>query len=267
MEKKEAGQRSSRIQSVERALTLLEIIAKENTEMTLTELSLKIGLPKSTVYGLLATLRDYHYVDQSPETGRYKLGIRLFELGSQVSRSWAIRDVAHPVMQRLCRELGETVQLGTEESGAILYLEKIAPNSLVSILSEVGTRLPMHCSGLGKVLLAQKTPGEMRHYISQNDLIAMTKKTITSQAMLEKELEKVRNQKYAVDDEEIVEGLRCVAAPIWDWNGEVRYAISVSGQVSNMSGNRLNYVIQEVKQAAEEISYAMGNRKNRSSNM
>ncbi len=262
MDQNRSTQKASKIQSVERALILLEILAKENSAMSLTTLSERISLPKSTVHGLLSTLRDYHYVEQLPENGHYRLGIRLFELGNQVSRSWSILDAAHPVMLRLCKELGETVQLGTEDDGEILYLEKLAPNSVVSIMSEVGIRLPMHCSGLGKVLLAQKTPGQLKQYISRKGLTALTKRTITTPQRLEKELEKVRQEGYATDIGEITEGLRCVAAPIWDGSGKVRYAISVSGPILSISDQRMDYIIREVKQAAKEISYSMGSRRN-----
>lgn len=253
---------SSHIKSVDRAILLLEALAQEDTEMSLSQLSQKLGWPKSTVHGLLATLRDYHYVDQSMENSSYRLGTRLFELGNRVARSWVIKDAARPVMLRLVKEFGETVQLGTEDDGEILYLDKLVANSVVSIMSEVGVRLPMHCSGLGKVLLAQKSPAQLKRIIARKGLPAMTKRTITTQAKLEKELERVRENGYAIDDGEIMDGLRCVAVPIWDGTGKVRYALSISGQARNIYGDRLEYIIDGLKQAAEEISYAMGSRRN-----
>lgn len=199
-------------------------------------------------------------MDQSPETGRYRLGVRLFELGNQVARSWVIRDAARPVMMRLSREFGETIQLGTEDDGEILYLDKLVSNSLISILSDVGLRLPMHCSGLGKALLAHRTPTEIKRIIARRGLPAMTRRTITAEGALHQELSRIREQGFASDDGEIMEGLRCVAAPIWDGNGEVRYAVSISGQTRSMSGERLQHITEELVQAAKEISYAMGHR-------
>jgi len=254
--------KSSSVQSVERAILLLETLAQENGDLSLTQIAGKLGWPKSTVHGLLATLRDHHYVDQSPETGRYRLGVRLFELGTQVARSWVIRDAAKPVMMRLSREFGETVQLGTEDDGEILYLDKLVSNSLVSILSDVGLRLPMHCSALGKVLLAHKTPAEVKRIVAQRGLAAMTKRTITSEAKLNRELNQVRERGFAIDDGEIMEGLCCVAAPIWDGNGQVRYAVSISGQARSMVGERFERITEELLLAAKEISYAMGARRN-----
>ena len=252
--------KSSRVQSVERALKILDILANEGEAVSLTQIAQIIELPKSTVHGLIATLRDYHYVEQSEEDGKYYLGIRLFELGNQVSRSWDICDAARPAMKRLSREFGETVHLGAEDNGEVLYLDKITADSLINIMSDVGVRLPMHCSGLGKVLLAQKSPTEIKRFIAQRGLPALTTRTITTKTKLEQELQQVREQGYAIDDGEIMEGLRCVAAPVRDMDGKVRYAISISGQIRDMHGKRLDSIITEIKRTAKEISYAMGAR-------
>ena len=250
----------SHVQSVERALLLVELLSAENHPLTLTEISKKIGWPKSTVHGLLSTLRAYHYVDQSPNTGQYQLGIKFFELGTQVARNWDIRSIALPYMQRLNTELGEMVQLATEDKGEVLYLEKIDSTHLMRIVSEIGVRLPMHCSGLGKVMLAYKTPSEVKWIITQKGLPQMTKRTITSPQELNRVLKQAKQQGYAIDDREIMDGLCCVAVPIWDGNGQVKYALSVSGFSNTMQGQRLEKTIQLAKQAANEISYAMGYR-------
>ena len=253
--------KGSRVQSVERALMIIEVLAEKGSSMSLTQISQQLGWPKSTIHGLLSTLRDYDYITQSEEDGRYWFGARLFELGNQVARSWDIRDAALPAMKRLNGEFGETVHLGMEDKGEVLYLEKIEADDLVSIMSDVGVRLPMHCSGLGKVLLAQKSKAELHHFVNTKGLPAFTARTITSLPKLEQELERIRSQGYAVDDGEIMEGLRCVAAPIADLNGRVRYAISVSGQNRDMHGGRLDRLILQVRRAAGEIAYALGNRR------
>ena len=131
----------------------------------------------------------------------------------------------------------------------------------MKIFSVIGVRLPMHCSGLGKVLLAQKNDAELKRYINTKGLPALTQNTITTAPRLKAELEKIREQGYAMDDGEIMDGLRCVAAPIEDINGKVRYAISVSGQTKDMHGGKLDRLILEVRRAAGEISYALGNRR------
>lgn len=233
---------------------LLDFLSESTEGMSLTQLSQRAKLPKSTIHGLLATLREGKFVDQDAETGHYRLGIRLFELGNKVARSWDIRDAALPVMKRLNKEFGETVHLGAEDNGEVLYLEKIAPDSLVSIVSDVGLRLPMHCSGLGKVLLAQKSKTELRRFLELKGLPALTYRTITSAESLEKELIQIREQGYAMDDGETMEGLRCVAAPIFDTDERARFAISISGQIRDMYGKRLDRIIEETKAAAEDIA-------------
>lgn len=252
---------TSHVQSVSRALMLLDLLARENREMTLTEIAKAMNWPKSTVHGLITTLRDYYYVDQSPVTGCYHLGVRLFELGNIVARSWNIRTLAMPAMQDLNSRLGEMVHLATEDKGEVLYLEKLDSTHMMRIVSEIGARLPMHCSGLGKVLLAYKTPAEIKWILSTRGMQPMTARTITDREMLERELIKVRTQGYAIDDREIMDSLRCIAAPIYNCDGDVKYAISVSGLANRMQGEHLKIAQEELIRTADSISYAMGYRK------
>lgn len=250
----------SHVQSVGRAAVLLDLLAQENREMSLTEISRALNWPKSTVHGLLATLRDYRYIDQSPTTGRYRLGIRLFELGHLVARRWDIRTVAMPAMQQLNSQLGEMVQLATEDKGEVLYLEKIDSTHMMRIVSEIGARLPMHCSGLGKVLLAYKSPAEAKWILSRRGMPAMTSRTITGMEQMEQELKKIRRRGYAVDDREIMDSLRCVAAPIRDSEGAVKYAVSISGLANSMQGEYLDRAVDALLKTARDISLAMGYR-------
>lgn len=250
----------SHVTSVERALILVDILAQKHGEASLTEIAKEANWPKSTVHGLLATLRDYKIVDQSPETGCYCLGVRLFELGNQVARNWDIRSVALPFLQQLNKQLGEMVQLATEDDGDVLYIEKLDAVHLLRIVSEIGARLPMHCSGLGKVLLANKTPTEVRWILSHKGMPKLTSRTVNDPIVLERELAKIRRQGYAIDDREIMDSLRCVAAPIFNKDGKVRYAVSVSGIADKMEGERLDQVRMALLHTAEMISYGMGYR-------
>ncbi|MFV0413196.1 MAG: IclR family transcriptional regulator [Oscillospiraceae bacterium] len=250
----------SHVQSVQRALLLLELLSKERREMSLTDIARALQWPKSTVHGLLATLRDFHYVDQSPDSGKYRLGIRLFELGTQVADSWNIREVARPYMLHLSDTLHEMVQMGKEDKGDVLYVEKVDSAQMMRIVSEVGARLPMHCTGLGKMLLSHMPFSKVKWIVSQKGLEARTGKTITNLPALKKELEAIQQQGYAMDDCEIMDSLRCVAAPIFNRYGEVEFAISVSGFANGMWGEHLEKAIAEVKLAAQAISAKMGYR-------
>jgi len=252
--------KKSHVQSVERALRLLELLAEDGGEVSLTEIAERLQWPKSTVYGILTTLRDYRFVDQSTQNGRYRLGIRLFEFGHRVARNWDIREIALPVMQKLNKLLGEMVQLATEDSGEVFYIEKIDSTHIIRIVSDIGVRLPMHCSALGKAMLAHRSQSEIRRILGRNGLRRMTLNTITDPAKMEVELAKVKRLGYAVDDQEIMEGLRCVAAPIRNKNGEVQYAVSISGLAERLSGEYLENVKKAVIEAAAEISRLMGYR-------
>ncbi|MDR1066142.1 MAG: IclR family transcriptional regulator [Clostridiales bacterium] len=250
----------SHVQSVERALRIIDVLAAENHDMSLTEVSNALEWPKSTVHGLITTLRDFSFVEQSPLTGKYSLGVKLFELGNIVARGWNIREVALPFMRRLSETTGETAHLAAEDNGDVLYIEKIDSARAFRIVSEIGARLPIHCTGLGKAILAHKTPAEIRRIFLRNDLRAMTPNSITSLEKLEKELERIRKDGFAVDNGEVMEGLRCVAAPIRDKNGNVNYAVSVSGVLGNMYGARFDKIVETLKKTAEDIMFGMGYR-------
>lgn len=254
---KQAG---SHVQSVQRALLLLELLSSERREMSLSDIARAMHWPKSTVHGLLSTLRDYHYIDQSPEDGKYRLGIRLFELGTQVADSWNIREVARPYMLHLSETLREMVQMGKEDKGDVLYVEKVDSSQMMRIVSEVGSRLPMHCTGLGKMLLSHMPWSKVKWIVSQKGMEAKTEKTITSLPALKKELEQIQTQGYAMDDCEIMDNLRCVAAPVFNRYGEVDFAISISGFSNILWGEHLEKAITELKGAAHSISVKMGYR-------
>ncbi|MDR1560549.1 MAG: IclR family transcriptional regulator [Clostridiales bacterium] len=248
----------SHVKSVEHAIQILELLALEDREMSLTEISEKLQWPKTTVYGLIATLRNYRFVHQSPGSGRYSLGIRLFEMGHNVARKWNIRTAALPLMKQFQLQYGETVQLGTEDQGEVLYVEKLESEQPLRIVSEIGGRLPMHCSGLGKVLLAYKTAADVKLILHQRGMARVTRRTITEPAKLEKELALIRERGYAFDDREIMDGLRCVAAPIYDRDGTVKYAVSVSGLADIFQDEYLERLRQSLLRMAVEISRAMG---------
>jgi len=245
---------TAHVKSIERAFLLVDALAEEPREHSLTELSKKLGWPKSTVHGVLSTLVQYRYAEQSEETGRYRLGIRFFELGNKVGKMWDIRSIAIPYMQKLNAELGEMVQLGTEDRGEMLYLEKLDSTHLIRIVSEIGGRLPIHCTGLGKAMLAYMPPLKVKKIIREHGLTSYTANTITHPAALERELQSIREKGYAIDDGEIMLGLRCVAAPIFDGKGQVKYALSISGMQGNLEGAKLERIKNHVVKAAAAIS-------------
>lgn len=250
------------VQSVSRAMELLNLIAEKKKPLSLAELAEAMDWPKSTVHGLISTLRDYDYVSQSEIDGKYYLGIRLFELGNLLQSSWDVHSAARPVMVKLNARFNENVHLAAEEKGEVLYLEKIDSNHLFQIVSKVGRRLPMHCTGVGKVLLAYRPFSEVRRILQNHPMQAYTGKTITTLKAMERELKDIREKGYACDNGEVMEGLWCVAAPIYDNNGDVRFALSVSGFYENMN-NQSEAIKKELLMACNTISTEIGYRPNK----
>lgn len=248
----------SHVQSVVRALHILDMMGEKKREMSLAEISEALNWPKSTTHGILSTLRDFDYISQSAASGKYSLGIRLFELGNVLQSSWNINNAARPLMVKLNSRFGETVHLATEDKGEVLYLEKIDSNHILRIVSQVGARLPMHCTGVGKVLLAYRPAREVRKIIQAHPMKAHTAKTITDFAVLERELKTVRETGFAVDRGEIMDSLQCIAAPIYSNNGNVEYAMSISGLAHNMDYKRFETLVQALLNACNTVSKEIG---------
>lgn len=255
--KKEAKAKSNFIQSVDRALQILETFSKENRELGVTEVSNILGLHKSTTFGILATLENKGFVEQNPNTGKYKLGLKLFELGNVVGDGMELRNIAYPFLKELVEKYQETVHLVVHDKGEVVYIDKIDSNSAININSHVGKRNPMYCTGVGKCLLSYLDEEYVEEILS-NELKSYTPNTITDPERIKDELVKAKVNGYCFDDEEIEMGLRCIAAPIKDHLGQVIAAISVSGPSMRMTDEKLKLLIEPVKKTTLIISRQLG---------
>lgn len=248
---------SNFIQSVDRALQILGVFSSRRRELGVTEIANELNIHKSTVFGLLATLENRGFIQQNKETGKYKLGLKLFELGNLVQEGMDLRTIAAPYIAHLVEKHGETVHLVIHDQGEVIYIDKRDNQSNIRIISRVGSRLPMHCTGVGKCLLAYLPPEEIDNVISKG-LHPFTPNTITDPERLKNELEKIRINGYSFDMEEIEMGLRCVAAPIRDYSGEVIAAISLSGPSIRMDEKKMEELVNSIKETAEKISQNLG---------
>lgn len=249
------------IRSVAKALTILNLLAANNKAMSLAQISGKMKMAKSTIHGLLSTMRDFGYIEQSVFDGNYMLGTSLFEIGSKVANNWDVRKIAAPFIQKLVDTTNETVHLVILDKGEVLYIDKHeSTRSSFRIVSEIGSRLPTHCTGVGKVLLAYLPPREVKHIIATKGMPRYTKNTITDLAKLELELEKIRMNGYGEDNEEIMDSLRCVAAPIWNHDCKVCAAISISVPCLRMDDDRLKILKENIVSTAIDISAGLGYR-------
>ena len=249
------------VQSVVKALALLDCLARQRRPMTLGELSQAADLPKATVHGLLSSLRLGGAVEQSGADGKYQLGVRLFEYGCAVSASWDVVGFSREQMNHLALQTGCSVILSSLQGQEAMVLETAEATGAFRIVSEKGSRVPLHCTSQGKLLLAYLPSGEQRRLLGALDFTAYTPHTITQQQRLEDELERIRQQGCAVEDGEYRVGLRSVAAPIFSVEGQVRWDIGIVGMFRRVSSEEFQQARELVCRAAERISYDMGYRR------
>lgn len=244
------------IQSVAKAMKLLDILAEAPVPLTLAELSTKTGWPKSTVHGLLSTMRESSVIAQDDE-GRYMLGIRLFEYGCMLSSSWTILETAKPYIQHISYHTGEAVFLSILDRGEIITLDRADNRTGLQTSAEMGCRLPIHCTSQGKLFLAYMNEQEQESILRRTELREYTNHTITSLSALRKEFDTIRQQGYAIENGEYKKGLRSVAAPIFDQDGKVRYAIGIIGMFRQIESEQFVRAISVVKETANKISEAL----------
>lgn len=249
--------RRMRLSSVANAIRLTKAFSEHEYEMGISALAQRLGLAKSTVHRLATTLVEYDILEQNRETGKYRLGLALFELGTLVRRKMDAVSESRDQMHALVEMTGETVQLAVLDHLSVLYIRIRESRQAVRMSSSVGARAPAHCTSVGKVLLAHQ-PLEIVKQVIDNGLKRYTRNTITAPEALLEELASIRSKGYAIDDEEIEVGLRCVAAPIRDHSGQVTAAISVAAPVQRMSKKNLQTTVPNVVAAADSISRRMG---------
>jgi DNA-binding IclR family transcriptional regulator len=247
-----------KVQVLDRALAALAILANSSSDCSLAELCPALKLHKSTVHRLMMVLEQHRLVVKNPETGRYRLGLRLYELGSRAIDGLDLRGRARPYLDRLQAEFGETVFLCILDDGQVFYVEKVESQQSVRTACTVGSRAPAYCTAVGKAMLAELSEPEVNDVIRRWGLRAVTPNTITTSAALKAELRAVRSRGYAIDNEEKEEGLRCVSAAVRGHSGKLFAAMSVSGPAFRMTKERIPEVGQAVMQAANELSAELG---------
>jgi len=247
------------IQSVIHAIDLLEAFKGDTDELGVTELSKKLGLHKNNVFRLLATLELRGYIEQDKQTGNYKLGVKVLELGQQFVKHLGLLRQAHPVMRDLLAKCNENIYISVLRGNSCVYIDGLEANQVVKVTSRIGNRLPIHATASGKVLLANETEDELLNYFPQEELKKFTDNTISSRKVLFEQIKQARENGYALDMEELDLGVRCVAAPIRDYTRKVVGAISVSAPSLRMDDEKIkNFFVPIVVEAAKEISHRLG---------
>ncbi|AZO93761.1 IclR family transcriptional regulator [Halocella sp. SP3-1] len=244
------------VQSLDRALDVIEKLVESNKSMGVTELSDSLGLHKSTVYRLLATLGYRGYVEQD-DYNQYKVGLKLFEIGGLVLNSLDLREQIKPYLKRLREETRETVHLGIMDDTEVVYIDKEETSETIRMYSRIGRRVCAHCTSLGKVILAYSKP-KLTDQVIENGLKKYTDKTITDEIEFRKHIKEVFDQGYAIDDEEQRMGIRCIGGPIFNFNRDVIAAFSISAPINRMTHERIDELAEVVHEYSRQISAAFG---------
>lgn len=254
------GKSPYRVQVLDRALAALEVLANSSSECSLAEICSTLKLHKSTVHRLMMVLEQHRLVEKNVDTGRYRLGLKLYEFGSKAFGAIDLRRQAKPYLDRLQREISETVFFCMLEDGQVFYIEKIESQQSVRTACTVGSRAPAYCTAVGKAMLAELPDAEVNEIIRRWGLKAITPNTITTPAALKAELRAIRARGYAIDNEEKEPGLCCLSAPVRSDTGKLWAALSVSGPAFRVTKERIPEIGRAVMQAAAELSYELGYR-------
>lgn len=242
------------VKSVQRTVKILESFNPEVQELGITELSKRLKIPKSTVYNILNTLVLEGILEKNRDNQRYRLGLKLFELGNIARANFELRSVATPFLKELNRQLDETVHLTILDKGEVLYIECFESTKRLRTYSVIGMRAPLHCTAVGKAILAFLPEEEMDEIIRAKGLERFTENTITDPQKLKEHLKEIRSRGYSTDDMEHEEGVRCVGAPIPNQEGKVFASISVSGPSQRLTLERIPVIAELVMTTAQEIS-------------
>jgi IclR family acetate operon transcriptional repressor len=259
-EKSEAAQRSGSVQSVDRALLLLELLGEDADGYRLTDLATRSGLSLSTVHRLLTTLEKRQFVQFDQSDGLWHVGRKTFQVGSTFSQQRNFVAPSLPFLRQLRDQTRETANLGVAIDGRMIFLAQVESREIMRAITRVGGSTPMVNSGMGKALLSTFSPADVSAIVSAYGMHKLTPKSLTRASDLKDHLAQVRRQGYAVDDEEFQQGLRCIAAPVYNQQGEAFCAISVSGLAQRLSEDRVASVGQLVAETARALTAALGGR-------
>ena len=250
---------SEPVRAIAKACTLLDLLTEAKRPLSLGELTQSSGWAKSTVYGLLSSMRSCGLVEQDAQSGRYTLGVRLFEYGSAVSSTRNIITLAKEPMEQLVKAAGESASLSMLDRGEALVLLHAEPDSAFHIVSETGAHLPAFCTAQGKVLLSALSDAAVRR-IFEAQFQQFTPHSVSSADALLAELETVRKTGFAIENGEFKIGVRGIAAPIKDHTGAIRYAIGLIGMFRRVDSDEFRAATAEVIKTAAALSEALGYR-------
>ena len=250
-------EREDGIQSVNRALNLLCLFTNNTPNLGITEIASAIGLPKPTVHGLVRTLVNRGFLQQDPQTRKYNLGMRIYELGIVLAGTLAVnRNGAGPAYQ-LSRQTGLVSRIAIWDLDAALLTVSIEPRSHIFFVHQIGPRIPAYCTGVGKALLSRLERNEVGAYLDRTHLEAYTENTLIQKEKCLEDIEATRRRGYSIDREENVLGLACIGTPILGHGGRLEAALSVSGDAKRIYAE-IDVLVHDLLETAQEISRTLG---------
>ena len=249
------------LSTLEKGLRVLEALATPAAAegLTLTELALRLGMHRTTLFRFLVTLRERGYVERDADTDRYRLGVSVLTLATSLLNNLDLRRIARPILLELRDSTRELVHLAVMQQDWVVTVERIEGTRSLSLQTDVGDRRPAYCTASGKAMLARLPPAEVERILAAG-MPRLTPRTITTPAAMAPELATTRERGYAIDDEERTEGIRCVAAPVFGHDGTAQGAISLAAPTLRFDWDRVATVGAEVARAAAEISHRLGYR-------
>jgi DNA-binding IclR family transcriptional regulator len=246
------------MKSLNKALDIIDAVSKLGSA-GIREISLKTGFPPATTHRIASTLVKRRFFNQDPVTKNYSLSLRFLELGTRVQQQFDLPTIARPHLKKLMSETGESANLAIWDGDSVVYLDQVQNDtSMLKIFTRLGTRVPLYSTGVGKMLLSQWSKPELDLYLKRTQLIPFTPNTLISRTQILKELDKISARGFAVDNQEMEEGVRYVAALVFNHKRQVAAAVSISGAAMRITPDRIENFGEKVKQCALDISRDLG---------
>lgn len=246
------------VKSVDRAMTIIQLVSTRKDGYSVTELAENLGLNKSSIFRIVTTLIEHGFIQQDEETKKYRLGYQYLELSSKLLDSIDIRKEATPFLKELEEWTNEVIHLVIYSQQEAVYIEKLEGNETLRMHSQVGKRAPMHCTSAGKTILAHLPEKEVKEMIEQKGLPKHTEKTMTTEAELMKNIRDIRTNGFGVERDENEVGITCMAVPIFNFRGDIAGSISISGPSIRMSEERIDQLKDPFMTIGYKVSRRLG---------
>ncbi|MBQ3416846.1 MAG: IclR family transcriptional regulator [Ruminococcus sp.] len=247
----------AKVKSLSKAIDILDLLSQNSAGFSLSDISARLGYPKSTVHAMLSTMRDRGLIRQLP-SGAYTLGLKLFEYGSAVSRGFDITAVSRPYLERLSAATGATAVITMLSFDAAVSFDYARSQAGVQIMPQIGSRLPLHATSQGKLLLSSMSESNIKNILKKSGMPSFTPHTFAAFDELINSLKEIKAQGYSIEDGEYKIGLRSVSAPVYDSAGQMKYALTTIGFFRRKDAQEFLNAIQQTKKEAMRLSQALG---------